>query len=394
LIGLAIGCVVLAASAAGCAPPLTGAAGEAPLLYVANGLDDTISRIDSRNGRAVGPAVPGGAAPRQIVVGPNGSLLVLSAAVEGRRPLTLTSVTRHGSVWTARPIVLERGARRALVAGDGGRYALVAYHAPDPARQDEAFRCRLAVVDLATGHIGDARTVCAGRDEVVGLALEGGSPGDGSDGGSASGTAYLAVWRRPAAEDGCPGSSGSRIVALHAGTGAAVAVSAVDGVPGGLVLANAPGRLGRRLYVLEATGAAGLWLPDECQYMTHDKRLAAAEHWTALGLSPTNLEVESRQDMGQTILHGFAVAPDGDGAFALGTQGMVVSLDLRSGRINHLVSSPDIALGLAITADRIYVTNSFGADVWVLDRRDGHRLQTITTGRRPIGVTMGNTRPR
>jgi hypothetical protein len=36
------------------------------------------------------------------------------------------------------------------------------------------------------------------------------------------------------------------------------------------------------------------------------------------------------------------------------------------------------------------VTHTFGDEVWALDRRDGRRLQTIPTGRRPIGVTVGN----
>src|SRR5437763_7395255 len=47
--------IVLAGSVAGCAPPSTGAAsrGAPPVLYVANAVDGTLSRLDARTGRAV-----------------------------------------------------------------------------------------------------------------------------------------------------------------------------------------------------------------------------------------------------------------------------------------------------------------------------------------------------
>jgi len=58
------------------APARTGSAG---LLYVANGGDGTVSRLDPQSGRPVGPPLPAGPAPAQLAPGPGGTLLVLPA---------------------------------------------------------------------------------------------------------------------------------------------------------------------------------------------------------------------------------------------------------------------------------------------------------------------------
>jgi hypothetical protein len=268
----------------------------------------------------------------------------------------------------------------------------VVYHVPDAALGVEAVRCRLATVDLATGRVGSPRTVCAGRDEVVGLALDDGRSGAGSGGMGVGSTAYLAVWRRPAGDD-CSLPSGSRILALRPETGATVATAPIDGVPGELALAAAPEGHGRRLYALEATITVGQALPDECRYLSYDEHRTAAAGWTVLGLSAATLEVESRQTVSQP-LHGLAVAPDGADAYALTDQGAVIHLDLVSRRAKVLATLPDVGVGLAVTADRVYVPHTFGDAVWALDRRDGRRLQTIPTGRRPLGVSVGAAHPR
>src|SRR5438093_13474953 len=73
--------MVLAGSVMGCARPSKTAASPLtpPLLYVANGLDNTISRLDARTGRALGEPLPAGPAPWRLVTGPAGRALVVSA---------------------------------------------------------------------------------------------------------------------------------------------------------------------------------------------------------------------------------------------------------------------------------------------------------------------------
>ena len=54
------------------------------MLYVANGRDGTVTRLDAGSGRVLGPPLPAGPAPAQVVAGPGGALLVLAAGARGR----------------------------------------------------------------------------------------------------------------------------------------------------------------------------------------------------------------------------------------------------------------------------------------------------------------------
>jgi hypothetical protein len=45
--------------------------------------------------------------------------------------------------------------------------------------------------------------------------------------------------------------------------------------------------------------------------------------------------------------------------------------------------------GLAVSADRVYVPNSEGAGVAVVDRSTGRLLRTLPIGRRPLGIALG-----
>src|SRR5437867_9111381 len=73
--------IVLAGSMSTCARPSNSAASPVATqtLYVANGLDGTISRLDARTGRALGDPVPAGPAPWRLMTGPGGRALVVSA---------------------------------------------------------------------------------------------------------------------------------------------------------------------------------------------------------------------------------------------------------------------------------------------------------------------------
>ena len=87
--------------------------------------DGTVTRIDVATGRAAGPPLPAGPAPRQVVVGASGTLLVRTAAPRGSDAVPesgLTFVARRAGRWIAQPVALEPGAADALIAGDGAAW--------------------------------------------------------------------------------------------------------------------------------------------------------------------------------------------------------------------------------------------------------------------------------
>jgi hypothetical protein len=108
-----------------------------------------IVRVDPLTGRPVGGPLPGGPAPWQAVAGPDGGLLVLSAPAAGSQ--ALTRVVRSGHGWATRPVPLEPEIRGAVLAGDGGRSAVIAYRSATAGGAGDAPGCRLALVDLV-GH--------------------------------------------------------------------------------------------------------------------------------------------------------------------------------------------------------------------------------------------------
>ena len=209
------------------------------MLYVANGRDGTVTRLDPGSGRALGAPLPGGEAPWQLAVGPGGTLLVLPVSPRpGVRLTYVTSEPRARGAGQARPVPLESGARAPLLAG-AGRYAAVAYQAGDIPVGQSPRRCRLVPVDLTTGRPGAVRDVCHGPETVVGLAV---APGAASGGDDPTGPlAYVALWRRPGEAAACGGATGSRVVALRLATGALEAAAPLAGVPGPLVVAARAG---------------------------------------------------------------------------------------------------------------------------------------------------------
>jgi streptogramin lyase len=367
----------LAAALVGCGPPVTGSAGAEALLYVANKLDGTVTRIDASTGRAIGAPLPVGAAPVQVLASPEGHLLVLPLSPDQRNPPTLATPTLAG--WTARPLRLETGARAVLGAG-GGHHALLVYEL-DSGAAGEGSRCRLVLVDLRTGESTPPRTVCGGTSSVVGLALDA-SPRDDP-------IAYLAIWRRPESAGDCDAPTDNRIVAVRARTGAVVATVPLVGVPDRLTLALAPGGPGNALYAVEAAAIPGGGLPDECRYMTHSKYVTNARSWAVLSLAPDTLAVQ-RQAIIRQAPYALAVAPDGDHVYALVHFHQVLHLDLASGSARRLATLPSAPLGLAVTDTRIYVSDSAGSTVRALNRSTGRLVQVVATGRHPTGITLAS----
>jgi hypothetical protein len=367
-----------AVAAGGCAGATEAVeGGRAPVLFVANGRDGTVSRFDAGSGAALGAPLPGGEAPWQLAVGPAGDLLILPLPTRPNVPLT--HVARSPGGWRARPVPLEPGARSPLLAGRG-RYAVVAYQAEGTPAGPAPARCRVAVFDFAGARLAAARDVCSGADSVVGLAV-----GAGGAGGAGA-LAYLAIWRRPAGGGACGGATGSRVVALRPTAGAPVAVAPLAGVPGPLVLSPGPGRLGARLYAAEALpapdgGALG------CQSASYRELVEGAAAWRVWGLDAASLAPEAEHAVPAPV-RALAVTPDGDDAFVLADLATVLRLAPGGGPAARLTALPGPALGLAATDDRLYALDALGDRVWGLDRRRGTVVQTLATGRGPTGLVL------
>jgi hypothetical protein len=366
----------------GCGVTDAGTGARGPVLYVSNSLDGTVSRVDARAGRIVGTPVPAGTAPWHLALGPAGSLHVepVPTGPEAR----LTFLARAPAGGQPRPLSLEPGARRPLLAG-GGHVAAVAYASQGGERPagEPGPRCRVAPVDLALGRVTSTRDVCSGRDSVVGLTA-------GDDGT----LVYLAVWRRPPASEPCGVATGSRGVALRPDMGAAVAVAPLAGVPGSLTLAPAPGGVGHRLYAGEALPSDEVTRPGElptgCASASHDDLFEGAPGWRVWGLNATTLA----PDVVDAVPHpvrALAVTPDGEDAFVLAGRAVVLRLPPGDGPATPFAVLPDLSMGLAATDERLYTLDVFGDRMWGLDRRRGTLVQTIPTGRRPLDLATSET---
>jgi DNA-binding beta-propeller fold protein YncE len=355
---------------AGCATPAGGSAGGAAggRLFVVDAGTDTVLRIDTRTGRAAGGPLPGGPAPRQVVPGADGRVLVLPAPTSRFEALTVVAPAGRG--WATRPLPVEPGAVAA--AGDGGRYAALAY---STATGHEAPACRLALLDLVLGEVVGTHRVCGPGESVRDVAL-----------GGATGTpvAYLSLWGWPthAPGGGAPGEVASgrgRVVALAAETGAVLAAHETAGHPGRLLLGPAPGGAGRRVYFLEATPPP----PDDPQA------------WRLVALDAATLVPERAYPFPAQPLWP-ALAPDGGHAYALTDQGggsgrRVVALDLTTGAVSRLLTLPGAGLGLVADADALYVLDPDGGGLWVIDRRRGRLRRTTAVGRLPVALALGPT---
>ena len=375
------GCALVAlwgAVLAGCglATASPHASAGTPVLYIGNARDDTISRFDAASGRAIGPAVPAGAAPWRLAVGATGTVLVQTPNAHPGVGLTFVAPAAVG--WEARPLLLEPGARDPLLAG-GGRFAVVAYVA-SAAPAARGMRCRVALIDLERGRVAATRDVCAGRDAVVGAAA-------GEDG-----VVYLALWRRPAETEPCGGATGSRVVALRPDTGASVAAAPLDGVPGPLALAPGPGGAGQRVYAVEALPAAEVGRPGEpltgCETTGYGELFEGAPGWRVQELEATTLAADGEHTVPYPV-RALAATPDGGDAFVLAGPATVFRLRPGGGPAAPFAVLPDVAIGLAATDARVYAVGVFRDRVWGLHRRRGDLVQALPTGRNPLGIAVG-----
>jgi hypothetical protein len=291
----------------------------------------------------------------------------------------LTYVAPAPGGWRARSLPLEPGARSALLAG-GGRFAAVAYRAGGAPDAQSGGRCRVALVDLARGQQAPARDECAGRDTVVGLAVD----ADGA-------LVYLALWRRPGDAGPCGGPTGSRVVALRADSGAPVATAPLDGAPGPLLLAPGPSGRGPLLYAAEAAPTPDVAVPGEppadCRWAGYDERFAGARAWRVWGLDATTLASEGEHAV-PYLVRALAATPDGTDAFVLAGRASLFRFAPAGGPAAPFATLPDPAFGLAATDDRVFTVDVFGDRVWVLDRQRGAVVRAVATGRGPVGLAL------
>jgi hypothetical protein len=376
--------VALVAALAACGPPERGTIGAAPLLYVANAQDGTVTVLEGASGRAVGAPRPAGPAPRQVVALADGGALVRSDAPGPTGGLT--HVARESGGWAARPVALEPGARARLLAVDGDA-AVVAYEEPpadaDPVPEgNPARRCRLALVDPRTDTAAPTPPVCRAGETVVGLAVE------RTPGGP---VAYLALAGRQGGGGPAAPAARGRVVMVAVDSGAALGSYPLAGPPQALVLAPGPGRRGRRLYCLQApagptpgtVGAGGNGPPP-----APDTGL-----WLLLGLDRDALRPVAAHALAEAP-RALAVAPDGDRAYALSDAGgaggaALLAVDLATGRAAGRTALPGEGAGLAVTAQRVYVADPRGDALWVVDRSGGALRPPVRVGRRPVDVAPG-----
>jgi hypothetical protein len=272
----------------------------------------------------------------------------------------------------------EPGARVVALAGDGAGRAAVAYEpAGDPAGAG-APPCRLALVDLAAEgpRVATAGPVCPPGERAQALAL-GAAPGGP--------VAYLALWAPAGArgDGGAPQPRHGSVVAVDGLTGAPLAVARPDGVPARLAL----GPAGRGLYCV--VGAPGPAPEDEARRGV----FAGAARWRLLALDPDTLDERRAYPLpGGPVPPVLAVAPEGDAAYVLrgrdGGRSELLHLDLRAGALAPLVTLPGLALGLAVTPERVYVTHADGDEVWTVQRRSGRVGATLPVGRGPVALAL------
>jgi hypothetical protein len=354
---------------AGCVPPMQTSSPAAAYVYVAGSAAGTVTQLERETGRPTGPPVSVGAAPTQLVAGPDQSLLALStwpAAPLGAD--RLTHAVRSGGGWHTRPIDLGSPAHDALLAGDGGRHALVVYHpdefsaaGPPPTGPP----CRLAVVDVAAGTVERTLGVCGRHERVAAVALASGPDGR---------VAYLGIWHAPD-ESGTPASGRSRVVAIDAVRGVVLAVAPLAGFPSDL--AYVPGRSpgDERLYCLE-----------HVPFPSYDTSDGARSQ--LLALNPDTLQIERELPLRDSPLH-LAMAPDGDHVYALISGGSaLMQLSLTTGVEGSPISLPGQGYTLAVTEAWVYVSYPKGDAVWLLDRSLGAIARTVHVSGRPTGLAQ------
>ena len=345
-------------------------------------------------GAPSGPALPVGAAPRRLAPASDGSVLVLSqGAARGDALTHLTHLTPTGGpggpggAWAARPVPLPAPAPPAhatLLAGDGDRHAVVVLAGIGPDAP------RLALVDARTGTV--ERT---GRVPVAsrrGRPLRGAGahprrphrvPGTAGAGRPSGGARR---GRRPGAHPGRARGDRRRAGQPRLSP----APPRTSSWPGSRAATARRTPTGRSAGCTPCCSAPGPGRADDREAQL------APQAWELLALDPATLVAQRTHPLDDRLT-ALAGSPDGRHLYAL-TQHLAVSpgaavtrllhLDLAGGSVRPLADVPGVALGLAVTRERVYVPNAFGAEVWAVDRRSGRRLQTIPVGQHPTDVSL------
>ena len=370
--------LLLAPALAACGLPVErGSLTIPPAVYVANGADGTVTRLDGLSSTHTGAPRAAGEAPWQIAAEPGGAMLVLSVAA--RLSGQLTHVAREGVVPKTRTVPLGDGEEvlpflTQLTGVEGGSARAVVSFKPKAAHGPQ-----LALVDIVSGTIRSTFTVGNENDRVLAMALDDTTPAP---------VVYVSLWNdwiesAPGINFGRRWQSG-RITALDARTGAVLSTVPVGGVPAQLALT--PGRAERTRQLFAVLVNTGAWAENSptAQGPTH--------HLVSFdldSLTPTRV-LALTEPLGQ-----LSIAPDARTAYALvepAQTGIVVHLDLDTGTSRRLARLPALAVGIAISGDRLYVAEPARNVVWVVDRKRGLILRSVPVGNGPIGVaSLGST---
>ena len=65
-----------------------------------------------------------------------------------------------------------------------------------------------------------------------------------------------------------------------------------------------------------------------------------------------------------------------------------MDVDLATGAMSRLLTLPGEGLGLAATAEALYVLDPAGGGLWVVDRHSGRLRGATAVGRTPIALTL------
>ena len=174
--------------------------------------------------------------------------------------------------------------------------------------------------------------------------------------------------------DGADGRG--RVVALAAETGAVLASYVTTWVPDRLLLGPASGGGGRRAYCLEVAPPP----PDD------------PASWRLIAPDAATLTRERTYPLHGPLLWP-ALALDGEHLYALGGAGgsagrSVLALDLAVGTVARLLTLPGEGMGLAATAETLFVLDPDRGRLWAVDRRRGRLLGATAVGRTPIALTL------
>jgi hypothetical protein len=201
-------------------------------------------------------------------------------------------------------------------------------------------------------------------------------------------TAYLGLWRWPGGHgDGGaagPNAAGSgRIVAVRTDTGAVIGAAPLVGAPERLVWGGAGAPAGRRLLCVEE-------LPGP-QRATRAPEHTPPDRWQLLLIDPAALQVDAVHQLGLAP-RALAVAPDSGHAYLLATldgpRSVLSHVDLATGASSRIATVSGLSLDVAVTDTQIYVPQSDGNTLLVLDRQRGHVVKSVAVGRRPVGLTL------